>query len=67
MKKEASTTKFCDLLCEHAKWPNGLMDGAGTCRTFVAVFCTKKNMTVLKNASCNEKELRKFYGYSRHQ
>jgi len=51
--------KFCDLLCKYAKWPDDLMDGSGTCRTFVAVFCVKKNMTVYKNAMCEEKELKK--------
>ncbi len=51
--------KFCDMMCKYAKQPTGSMDGAGTCRTFVAVFCTKTNKTVFKNARCEEKELRK--------
>ncbi|KKN60608.1 hypothetical protein LCGC14_0530480 [marine sediment metagenome] len=51
--------KFCDMMCKYAKQPNGSMDGAGICRTFVAVFCTKKNRTVFKNARCEEKESKK--------
>jgi hypothetical protein len=32
------------------------VDGAGSCRTFQAVFCEKRNRLVHKNAPCLEKE-----------
>lgn len=47
------------MMCKYAKLPRGSMDGSGTCRTFVAVFCTKINKTVFKNSRCEDKELRK--------
>jgi len=51
--------KFCDMLCKYAKWPDESMDGSGTCRTFIAVWCDKKKQTVFKNCRCGEKELKK--------
>lgn len=51
--------KFCDLTCRHARWPDERgLDGSGSCRTFQAVFCEKKQRTVHKNAPCAEKEHR---------
>jgi hypothetical protein len=32
------------------------VDGAGSCRTFQAVFCEKKKRLVHKNAPCSEKK-----------
>jgi len=48
---------FCDLLCKYAKTPNeeGL-DGSGSCRTFIALYCTKKKSLVHKNMPCSEKQ-----------
>jgi hypothetical protein len=50
---------YCDLRCKYAQWPqNEALDGSGTCRTFQALFCEKKQRTVHKNAPCVEKESR---------
>lgn len=50
---------FCDMNCRHAAWPRlGALDGAGSCRTFQALFCEKKGRHVQKNAPCNEKQRR---------
>ena len=51
--------KFCDLLCEHAEWPDKLHDGSKSCRTFVALYCKKKKELVYKNAPCDLKEAKK--------
>ncbi len=52
--------EFCDLACKHADWPREqALDGAGSCRTFQAVYCAKKNRHVHKNMPCPDKELRK--------
>jgi hypothetical protein len=49
--------EFCDLNCRYARWPGDeAVDGAGSCRTFQAVFCEKRNRLVHKNAPCPEKE-----------
>ncbi|PKN63463.1 MAG: hypothetical protein CVU57_19485 [Deltaproteobacteria bacterium HGW-Deltaproteobacteria-15] len=51
--------EFCDLKCRYAQWPKeGALDGSGSCRTFQALFCRKKNRFVHKNAPCAEKEKR---------
>jgi len=48
--------EFCDLNCRYARWPEDrAVDGAGSCRTFQAVFCEKRNRLVHKNAPCSEK------------
>jgi hypothetical protein len=48
---------FCDLNCRYAGWPEDrAVDGAGSCRTFQAVFCEKRNRLVHKNAPCSEKK-----------
>ncbi|OIP39917.1 MAG: hypothetical protein COZ70_08490 [Deltaproteobacteria bacterium CG_4_8_14_3_um_filter_51_11] len=49
--------EFCDLTCLHAVWPKDqALDGAGSCMTFQALYCTKKAMHVHKNMPCPEKE-----------
>jgi len=50
---------FCDMTCRFASWPekSGL-DGAGSCRTFQAVYCRKKERLVPKNAPCSDWEKR---------
>jgi hypothetical protein len=50
---------YCDLNCRYASWPKDLaLDGAGSCRTFQAIFCERKERSVYKNAHCMEKETR---------
>jgi hypothetical protein len=51
--------EFCDHHCRFADWPSATaLDGSGSCRTFQAIFCRKKEQVVLKNAPCPEKEKR---------
>jgi hypothetical protein len=48
---------FCDLQCRHARWPEAEgLDGSGSCRTFLALFCEKRRRLVHKNAPCADKE-----------
>lgn len=48
---------FCDMTCRHARWPEGeALDGSGSCRTFQALYCSKKRSLVFKNAPCAEKQ-----------
>jgi hypothetical protein len=44
---------FCDFRCPQADFPkeDGL-DGAGSCRTFAAVWCRELGEYVTKNAPC---------------
>lgn len=51
--------KFCDMQCKYAKQADANMDGAGACRTFIAIRCKIKNRIVFKNAPCPDKELRR--------
>ena len=52
--------KFCDLRCRHAAFPREeAVDGAGSCRTFSALYCGKKKAYVHKNMPCDEKEERR--------
>ncbi len=47
---------FCDLACAYAQMPKDSgVDGAGSCRTFVALYCTLKKSLVHKNAPCRKK------------
>jgi hypothetical protein len=49
--------EFCDLTCRHAEWAKTeMLDGSGSCRTFQAVYCQKKDRHVHKNMPCHEKE-----------
>jgi hypothetical protein len=58
--------EFCDLKCRHAQWPtNSALDGSGSCRTFQALFCEKKDRFVHKNAPCAEKEKQEPHGAKR--
>lgn len=57
MKENAGVTssriKFCDMRCEHAKFPKEEgVDGSGTCRTFLALWCNQLDKYVTKNAPC---------------
>jgi len=45
---------FCDHRCPHAEFPTEeAVDGAKSCRTFVAVWCQKLQDYVAKNAPCS--------------
>lgn len=47
------------MSCRHARWPEReSLDGSGSCRTFQAVYCEKKERLVHKNAPCTDKEKR---------
>ncbi|GAB4341332.1 MAG: hypothetical protein Kow0037_27840 [Calditrichia bacterium] len=49
----SSRIKFCDLRCEHAHFPkDNDVDGSGTCRTFLALWCEQLQEYVTKNAPC---------------
>lgn len=48
-----SKIKWCDLNCEFAAFPEtNDLDGAKSCRTFVALYCKKLNKIVTKNSPC---------------
>ena len=48
-----SRIKFCDLRCEYAKFAEeDAIDGAGSCRTFIALWCDQLKKYVTKNAPC---------------
>ena len=45
--------KWCDLSCEHASFPQeAAVDGAGSCRTFAALYCARLERLVHKNSPC---------------
>jgi len=45
--------RWCDMTCEHARFPkNGALDGSGSCRTFLAIFCESLQTHVQKNMPC---------------
>ena len=55
--------EFCDLNCQYATWPEKeALDGAGSCRVFQAMYCTKKERHVHKNMPCHEEKKRKKNG-----
>jgi len=48
-----SNIKFCDLKCEYAEFPRSkAIDGSGSCRTFMALWCVQLEKHVAKNAPC---------------
>jgi hypothetical protein len=50
---------FCDLGCRFASWPQAEgMDGSGSCRTFVALYCALKGRPVHKNMPCRDRQER---------
>jgi hypothetical protein len=50
---------FCDLYCQYAEFPkDAAIDGAGSCRTFVGLYCTLKKSLVPKNKMCGSKKER---------
>ncbi len=45
--------KWCDLSCEHASFPKAeAVDGAGSCRTFAALYCGRLARLVHKHGPC---------------
>jgi hypothetical protein len=45
--------KWCDLSCEYASFPQvPAVDGAGSCRTFAALYCARLERLVHKNGLC---------------
>jgi hypothetical protein len=45
--------RFCDLKCEFASFPKEAnIDGAKSCRTFAALYCSQLQQIVTKNAPC---------------
>ncbi|MDY6851255.1 MAG: hypothetical protein SV487_04160 [Thermodesulfobacteriota bacterium] len=49
--------RFCDLNCPFAGFPEeDAMDGAGSCRTFAALYCAKLKRLVHKNGPCQDPE-----------
>lgn len=50
---------FCDLTCLYAEMPEeSAVDGSGSCRTFVALYCTRKKSLVHKNMPCSKRKPR---------
>jgi|GEM_PF-1402663 len=59
-KKTASFLDFCDMMCIYAQMPKDTaVDGAGSCRTFVALYCDMKKSLVHKNMPCMQKVMRR--------
>ncbi len=51
--KRNLTMNWCDLSCEYASFPEvQAVDGAGSCRTFAALYCAKLKRLVHKNGPC---------------
>lgn len=51
--KPERNSKWCDLSCDHADFPRAdSIDGSGSCRTFLALWCSKLDRHVTKNARC---------------
>ena len=50
---------FCDLRCRYAEFPKEeALDGSGSCRTFVGLYCALKKSLVMKNKICDSKVCR---------
>jgi hypothetical protein len=44
---------WCDMMCPHAEWPKDeALDGSKSCRTFIAVYCSKHDQITQKNGVC---------------
>jgi hypothetical protein len=57
---KSSILGFCDLMCRYAEVPqDGALDGAGSCRTFIALYCIRKKSFVHKNMPCDQKKARR--------
>lgn len=54
-----SKLNFCDLMCAHARLPKETaLDGSGSCRTFIALYCNLRKSIVPKNMPCSKKKVR---------
>lgn len=52
--------EFCDLDCKYATFPDTeSVDGSGSCRTFIALYCKLRKKLVYKNLPCGDKKDRK--------
>ena len=50
---------FCDLTCRYARTPeDSAVDGSGSCRTFIALYCEQKKSLVHKNMPCSKRKPR---------
>jgi hypothetical protein len=48
-----SKIKFCDMRCEHAKFPqDDDIDGSRSCQTYLAIWCSQLKEYTTKNAPC---------------
>lgn len=48
---------FCDLSCKYASFPtSSAVDGSGSCRTFIALYCRKRKSLAHKNLPCGDKK-----------
>jgi len=46
-------------MCSYARTPEvSALDGSGSCRTFIALFCTLKKSLVHKNMPCSQKAIK---------
>jgi hypothetical protein len=50
--------KFCDMLCKYAEAAEPNTDGSGSCRTFIGIYCKKKEQIIFKNLPCEVKKRR---------
>ena len=50
--------KFCDLRCLHAEGARAELDGANSCMTFTAIYCTLHDRHVMKSQVCHDREER---------
>jgi hypothetical protein len=56
MKRWSCPMDYCDLECKFASFPKSeAVDGSRSCRTFIALYCSKKKSLVHKNLPCDEK------------
>jgi len=57
--KKIKDVNFCDLMCAYARLPGeSALDGSGSCRTFIALYCDLKKSIVAKNMPCSRKKVR---------
>ncbi len=49
----SSRIKFCDMRCEHARFPSDDdIDGSRSCQTYLAIWCDQLKTYTTKNAPC---------------
>jgi len=48
--------EFCDLECKYARFPKSdAVDGSRSCRSFIALHCSRRKKLVHKNLPCRDK------------